>query len=62
MKTIKHIRFIKAEDGDLTWFAEEIIRITEKLQDNGWQVEYDYKPLLNKKNIIYTCMIRAFVI
>lgn len=62
MKTHTHIRMIR--NKDMVGFTEEVINASEELQDRGFELEYDYKPIFYKgvfrKKIIYTCMIKAY--
>lgn len=62
MKVFTHIRMIR--NTDMNEFTEEVIKRSGELQNRGFQLEYDYKPIFYKgffsKKIIYTCMIKGY--
>lgn len=62
MKKYTHIKTIQI--SDMEKFTEEVITASENLQDRGFQLEIDYKPVVQKgffrNRIVHTCMIRAY--
>lgn len=58
MRIYQNIFVVKSED--LKWFINEITKQAAELQEKGFEVEFDYKPLMNHEQITYTCMVKAF--
>lgn len=59
MKIYKHIQMVQSED--LSWFTENVVKVTNELQNLGLLVELDYKPLMTEENKVFNiCMIKAY--
>lgn len=62
MKTYTYVQMI--QNKDIETFTKNVRKYSEELQEKGFVLEYDYKPVLFKRffrsKILYTCMILAY--